>query len=72
MDSLMGIYRAAAVNAMTGEHASVSGWWTSASGPQRYVIQGELLPPADGSPALWVLVQEVHPSRARQSGVGQR
>jgi hypothetical protein len=73
VNSPIRIYRSAAVKAMTGEHASASGWWTPASGSsQRYVHQGELLPPADGSPALWVLVHEGHPSSASNSVVGQR
>ena len=56
--------RRSAIMASTGEHAPVSGWWRPNEQPMpfRYLQEGNIMPPVEGSGILWVLVHGLPPS----------
>lgn len=57
-----------AVNAETGHHAPLSGWWRSENDPLqvRFLQRGEIMPALRGSQTAWTLVSDV--DRSLESG----
>lgn len=54
----------------TGEHCPVTGWWVRNSGPAepRFLIEGSLMPAADGEAASWLLTNAVAPGQVLRAG----
>lgn len=51
------------VNAETGHHAPLSGWWRPESDPLqvRFLQQGEIMPALAGSQTVWMLLNDAAP-----------
>lgn len=64
MDQEMKQHQRSSLTARTGHHAPTSGWWRPEDSPHpfRYLQEGEVMPPIEGSQVLWTLVQKLSPA----------